>query len=208
MFAPRAGPPLLLGALALGIAGALALLGGRAAEPLVVLPLLAATAALAFFVQFFRDPDRPIGPAIVAPADGVVQFVAREGDRWRIAVFMNVTDVHVNRFPMDARVLEVEEGGRGHAPAYRSAAAGNVQRRYRLATDLGEVDLLQITGILARRLVSFVRAGESRRKGDRLGMIVLGSRVDLLLPAARAEPTVRAGARVRAGATTIARERP
>jgi phosphatidylserine decarboxylase len=170
----------------------------------IVFPLLA---GVVFLEVFFRDPDRRPGAGIVSPADGRVQFVREEGDRVRIAVFMNVTDVHVNRFPLDAEVLQVGEGGHGFAPAYAARAEGNVQREYRLKTAIGEVTLVQITGIVARRLVSFVGEGDYGRKGDRLGMIILGSRVDLLLPKGRAEVTVRPGERVRAGVSPLATER-
>jgi phosphatidylserine decarboxylase len=180
------------GALPLGVAGA------------VVVPCVA---LIAFFEWFFRDPERVPGAGIVAPADGRIQFVQEDGASVRIAVFMNVTDVHVNRFPLDAQVSQVGDGGRGFAPAYSTRAHGNVQREYRLITEIGEVTLIQITGILARRLVSFVGPGDWGRKGARLGMIVLGSRVDVLLPKDRVDVVVRAGDRVRAGTTTIATER-
>ena len=161
-----------------------------------------------FFAVFFRDPERVPGEGIVAAADGRVRAVEAEGERLRISVFMNVTNVHVNRFPLDARVEMVVTSGRGFRPAYREEARHNLQRTYRLSTALGEVEVVQMTGILARRLVSFVRPGDRGAKGMRLGMIVLGSRVDVLLPADRIVPTVSAGARVRAGVTTIARMRP
>jgi phosphatidylserine decarboxylase len=208
VFAPRAGWPLLASGGALGIAAAVLGATGRLDAPALPVVLLLLAGGWGFLAQFFRDPERAAGAAIVAPADGRVRLVQREGPFLRIAVFMNVTDVHVNRFPLDARVEAVGAAGRGHAPAYRPDARGNVQREYRLATSLGEVRVVQITGILARRLVSFVSSGERRRKGERLGMIVLGSRVDLLLPAERVEPRVRVGDRVRAGVTTVARERP
>jgi phosphatidylserine decarboxylase len=161
-----------------------------------------------FLIWFFRDPDRAPGEGIVSPADGHVSLLGREEGRLRIGVFMNVTDVHVNRFPLDAEVVWVGDGGRGHAPASAAHSRGNVQREYRLKTSIGEVTLIQITGILARRLVSFVKAGHSGSKGDRLGMIVLGSRVDVLLPEDRVDAAVRIGDRVYAGVTTIARVRP
>jgi phosphatidylserine decarboxylase len=161
-----------------------------------------------FFAVFFRDPERTPGTGIVSAADGRIRAVEREGDRWRISVFMNVSNVHVNRFPLDGRVDAVTSGGSGHRPAYRPDAEHNVQRTYRLSTALGPVEVVQMTGILARRLVSFVSAGSLGRKGDRLGMIVLGSRVDVLLPADRVRPTVAVGEAVRAGASTIARENP
>ena len=207
MFAPGAGRflgPVAAAAVVVGVLGALD--GGLR----VVLGLLAVVlvAVWVFFAVFFRDPERPPGEGIVAAADGRVRTVEREGDRLRISVFMNVANVHVNRFPMDAEVRTVVTSGQGFRPAYRDEARHNVRRSYRLSTSLGEVEIVQMTGILARRLVSFVRPGDSRGKGARLGMIVLGSRVDVLLPADRVVPTVASGARVRAGVTTVARERP
>ncbi|MCI4330977.1 MAG: phosphatidylserine decarboxylase [Thermoplasmata archaeon] len=162
----------------------------------------------AFFAWFFRDPERAAGEAIVSAADGRVQGVTVEGERLRIAVFMNVTDVHVNRFPLDASVRSIETAGSGFRPAYAPEAHHNLRRHYLLQSALGEVEVVQMTGIVARRLVSLVHADESHRKSDRLGMILLGSRVDVLLPRARVEAQVRVGDRVRAGVTTIARERP
>jgi phosphatidylserine decarboxylase len=159
-----------------------------------------------FFAVFFRDPERAVGEGVVSAADGRVRAVAREGGVWRVSVFMNVTNVHVNRFPVDARVMEIESSGSGFRPAYRPDADRNVHRRYRLATPLGSVEVIQFTGIFARRLVSFVRPGSSGRKGDRIGMIVFGSRVDVFLPADRATPVVKVGDRVHAGASSIARE--
>jgi phosphatidylserine decarboxylase len=160
-----------------------------------------------FFASFFRDPERAVGPEIVSAADGRVAVLAREGDRWRIGVFMNVTDVHVNRFPLDAVVERIVPSGRGHRPAYRAEASHNVQRSYELSSAIGPVSVVQMTGIFARRIVPYVGEGHRARKGDRLGLIAFGSRVDVLLPADRAEPVVRLGDRARAGVTPIARER-
>jgi phosphatidylserine decarboxylase len=159
-----------------------------------------------FFGWFFRDPERGPGQGIVSAADGRVRAVSLEGERWRISVFMNVTDVHVNRFPWAGRVRTVTDAGRGFRPAYVPEAEHNVQRHYVVDTSLGEVEIVQMTGIVARRLVSLVHAGDERAKADRLGLIVLGSRVDVLLPRARARPSVNVGDRVRAGASTIAEE--
>ncbi|MGP8078708.1 MAG: phosphatidylserine decarboxylase [Thermoplasmata archaeon] len=171
--------------------------------------LLAAVIALAAFLAvFFRDPERSPGPGIVSPADGRVRAVESVGGRLRISVFMNVTDVHVNRAPMDARVEAIEAAGAGYRAAFRPDADRNVRRHYRLSTALGPAELVQITGLVARRIVPYVRAGATLRKGDRFGMIVLGSRVDLLLPADRARPVVGVGDRVRAGITTVAVSAP
>lgn len=209
MFAPGAGR--YLAALAFGVVVL------TTASVFVTLPLLlrgvvgaltiASAALLLFLAWFFRDPERAPGDGIVSAADGKVQSVSVEGDTLHIAVFMNVTDVHVNRFPVDAEVRAVEDAGSGFRPAYAADAHHNLQRRYTLATDLGEVTVVQMTGIVARRLVSLVRPPERHRKGDRLGMIVLGSRVDVRLPAARVTAVVAAGQRVVAGVTPIARER-
>ena len=208
MFAPGAGR--FLGPPAAAAVLLFLLLIGRfapAAAPLLALFLVVALALTAFFAVFFRDPDRVPGAGVVSAADGRVRAVEREGDRWRISVFMNVTNVHVNRYPLDARVESVSTEGSGHRPAYRTDADHNVRRAYRLATAVGPVEVVQMTGVLARRLVSFVGVGSSGRKGDRLGMIILGSRVDVLVPAATAMPTVEVGQVVLAGTSTIARER-
>jgi phosphatidylserine decarboxylase len=166
-----------------------------------------AFALAVFLAVFFRDPERTPGDGIVSAADGRVRAVERDGERWRVSVFMNAANVHVNRFPVAGRVDAIEPSGAGHRPAYRADARHNVQQSYRLSTGLGPVEVVQMTGIFARRLVSLVRVGTEGQKGDRLGMILLGSRVDVLLPAERVVPAVRVGEVVRAGSSTIARER-
>jgi phosphatidylserine decarboxylase len=208
VFAPRTGAPLVIGAVLLLLWAALTLLGLLPHGLAVWLLIVPAGAIWGFLLWFFRDPARSVGPEIVSGADGRVLAVEANAEDLWIRVFMGVTDVHVNRFPLSARVLAVSDGGHGFAPAYAAAAEANVQRHYRLATQLGEVELRQYTGIVARRLVSFVAEGEVHAKGDRLGMIVLGSRFDVRLPAGRVLPLVAAGDVVRAGVTPIARERP
>jgi phosphatidylserine decarboxylase len=210
VFAPGAGrwiaPPALV-AVVLGGLAAARFLAPPAEIAVVALAVLGATAAI-FLVVFFRDPQRSPGEGIVSAADGRVRAIENDGERLRISVFMNVTNVHVNRLPLDATVAEVTGSGAGYIPAYRAESSRNVQRRYTLTTSLGTVHVDQITGVVARRLVSFVAPGWTGRKGDRFGMIVLGSRVDVELPAARATAAVRVGDRVRAGNTPIAREVP
>ena len=208
MFAPGSGRYLGAGAAVLLFLAALPVLGAVALSLAWVALLAVGLAVWLFFAVFFRDPNRPVGEGVVSAADGRVRAVDRSENVWCVSVFMNVTDVHVNRFPLDGRVVEVVGRGSGFRPAYRPDAGGNVQRLYRLSTAIGDVEVVQITGVLARRLVSFVRVGSVGTKGDRLGMIVLGSRVDLLLPADRVTPVVRVGDRVRAGASSVARENP
>ncbi len=210
MFAPGSGRYLGVAAvLSVALfAGALLIGPARGLFDLLFVGGVAAGILFGFLAWFFRDPERSPGAGIVSAADGRVRSITTEGDRLRIAVFMNVTDVHVNRFPMDAEVRSIENAGEGFRPAYAPEAHHNVRRHYALSTSLGEVEVVQMTGIVARRLVSLVRPREKHAKGERLGMILLGSRVDVLLPAHRAEPLVRVGERVVAGVTSIARERP
>ncbi|HLM70533.1 MAG TPA: phosphatidylserine decarboxylase [Thermoplasmata archaeon] len=208
MFAPGAGRYLGAAAALLLFLAALPVLWRPAETPLWAALLVAGVAVWMFFVIFFRDPDRTPGTGIVSAADGRVRAVHRQGDRLLISVFMNVHNVHVNRFPIDGRVTEVEDGGDGFRAAYRPDAQNNVRRHYRFSTAIGSIEVVQITGVVARRLVSFVRVGSTGRKGDRFGMIVLGSRVDVLLPADRVSPAVQVGDRVWAGTSSIATERP
>jgi len=205
VLAPRAGR--LVGPVAalLAVAVALMVLVDPARGAVGVAVVLGLAAVLAFLLVFFRDPDRVAGTGVVSAADGRVRAVERAEGRCTISVFLGVLDVHVNRLPLDAIVEAVETSGHGFRPAYRADASANVQRRYRLRTEIGPVEVVQITGIVARRLVSFVHPGAAGRKGERFGMIVLGSRTDVVLPADRVVPTVRVGDRVRGGSTTIAR---
>jgi phosphatidylserine decarboxylase len=210
VFAPGAGrmigPPaaiaVVLGILLIGSSPHGGALAGLA------LAILAAIGLAVFFAVFFRDPERVPGEGIVSAADGRIRAVDTVDGRIRISVFMNVTDVHVNRLPFDGRVEEISDTGSGFRAAYLPDAEHNVQRRYRLASSIGPIEIVQITGVVARRLVAFVAPGSSGRKGDRFGMIVLGSRVDVLLPADHVELLVKVGDRVHAGATSIARVRP
>jgi phosphatidylserine decarboxylase len=206
VFAPGAGRPLgIVLVILLALSGLVAL--GVLPHPwYTIAALVVAGAVWLFLAMFFRDPERVLGAAVVSAADGRVRAVERDGERWRISVFMNVTNVHVNRLPLEARIETIGDAGSGFRPAYRPDAQHNVRRAYGLSTEYGAVEVVQMTGVVARRLVSFVRPGTEGKKGDRFGMIVLGSRVDVLLPAARLVPTVQVGDRVRAGASTIARE--
>ena len=102
----------------------------------------------------------------------------------------------------------IEAAGAGFRAAFRSDADTNVRRHYLLSTALGPVEVVQITGLVARRIVPYVGAGAALHKGERFGMIVLGSRVDLFVPSDRVRPRVHVGERVRAGTTTVAEALP
>jgi phosphatidylserine decarboxylase len=201
------------GVVAGGIALGLALLA-RAARPkskLWLLPALAAGPVAAFF----RDPERetPTDPAAVAAAaDGKVLSIERmtdsrfgDGELLRIAVFLSVLDVHVNRVPVAGRVADyfVEDGG--YANAMTAAAEHNVAAYTVLDTEHGTVVVAQRTGLIARRIVQRTPIGTLVARGERMGLIRFGSRTDVYLPADRAEPLVTVGEKVVGGASVIAR---
>jgi phosphatidylserine decarboxylase len=168
-----------------------------------------------FFTYFFRDPKRTIPPEpglIVAPADGkvvLVDEVAEEeflrGPARRVAVFMNVFDVHVNRSPVAGAVTEMRHRPGGYQAAYRREAVSNEQQVLVLADEAGRrVLMIQIAGILARRIIPFVQPGQQLARGERVGMICFGSRVDLYLPP-EVDIQVQVGDRVKAGSSIIGR---
>lgn len=178
-------------------------LGAAAVALLVAPPLSVALAVLGVGVLWFhRDPDREIAPAgVVAPADGRVTEVREEGDRVRVAVFLNVTDVHVCRAPVDATVEGVEREPGGHWPAFTKAAERNERVRF----DLGATEVTLTAGTVARRVHPYVSGGEVDR-GERIAHISFGSRADVVLPPEydREDLTVAEGDRVRAGETAVA----
>jgi len=156
-----------------------------------------------FVIWFFRDPERTPPPnGVVAPADGRVSVVREEGDRIRVGVFMNVTDVHVLRAPMDGTV-----GTATHRPgAHRPAFSKDSDRNERVDVAFDTHDVSMIAGWFARRIYPYLAAADTVTRGDRIGHIAFGSRADVLLPAAydRADLLVTEGDRVRAGETVVA----
>jgi phosphatidylserine decarboxylase len=170
-------------------------------------------AAAAFVAFFFRNPERhaPADPrAVLAPADGRVIEVgpieeADGGKRLRIGVFLSVFDVHVNRAPVAGRVVSIERSGSRFLAAFdRRAERENVRCAVTLETADGlRVGVVQIAGLIARRIVCQPRVGEWLDLGVRYGLIRFGSRTDVLLPL-EAEATVASGDRVRGGCSVIA----
>jgi phosphatidylserine decarboxylase len=171
-------------------------------------------------IWFFRDPPRrvPGDPGlVVAPADGrVVDVEPLESDPFvaapavRIGIFLSVFNVHINRAPAAARVAEVVYRPGKFLNALRPASAReNEQLELRLeetAPPFRRFVVRQIAGTLARRIVCWVRPGESLERGVRYGMIKLGSRTDLILPRHEGlEVLVRPGQAVRAGRSIVAR---
>lgn len=165
---------------------------------------------------FFRDPERP--PAerddtLYAPADGVVTDVAtaipepwlEASDATRISTFLSLHNVHVTRSPVAGEVAAAEEIEGGLRPAFLRSSEEN--RRTRLAIDgeRGRVVLVQIAGMVARRITSWVGPQSRVEAGERVALIHFGSRADVLVPAERVEVLVSRGDRVRAGVSPIAR---
>ncbi|MCF8086223.1 MAG: phosphatidylserine decarboxylase family protein [Desulfohalobiaceae bacterium] len=171
--------------------------------------------AMLFCLQFFRDPDRvvPDEPgAAVAPADGRVVRVDRAIDpadgqeKDRVAIFMHVFNVHVNRAPVGAEVAAQRYSpGRFHAASRDKASRDNEHNVICLTDALGSNwTVVQIAGWVARRILSWVETGGSLQRGQRLGMIQFSSRVDLYLPRSY-EIVVSRRQKVVAGQTVVAR---
>ena len=156
-----------------------------------------------FILFFHRDPDRsPQGDGMLSPADGRVIQASRDG----ITIFMGPCDVHVQRAPMEGLVKKTEARKGGHAPAFLSAASKNQQNRIEIETTEGDIELKQITGTLVREIICYVSAGDRVLRGERIGMIRFGSRVEVTFPKSY-ELLIRTGDKVRAGETVIAVKR-
>jgi phosphatidylserine decarboxylase len=178
---------------------------------LSTVPLLLA----AFFLWFFRDPQRaiPVGKGlIVSPGDGLVTETASintpEGPRQRISIFLSVFDVHVNRAPIAGTVSRVHyQKGKFLNAMNPESAERNEQSLITLrgqGEDAGfEITFKQIAGLLARRIVCRCTEGQIVERGERVGLIKFGSRVDVVLPA-NAKLRVKVGERVKGGASVLA----
>jgi phosphatidylserine decarboxylase len=166
----------------------------------------------AFFLWFFRDPERtiPLEPGlIVSPGDGLVTETAAiatpQGPRQRISIFLSVFDVHVNRSPIAGVLTRVRYQKGQYLNAMNPASAD--QNEQNIVTVRGgdgvEVTFKQIAGLLARRIVFNLREGDTLARGQRVGLIKFGSRVNVLVPA-EAELRVQVGQRVKGGSSVLA----
>jgi len=173
-----------------------------------IVPLLLAV----FFLWFFRDPNRPIPKGdglVVSPADGKVTEALRintpEGETLRLSIFLNVFNVHVNRSPISGTLREVVYRKGQYLNAMNPASAEkNEQNKAVVEADAGySVAFTQIAGLLARRIVFRPAPGARLERGQRIGLIKFGSRVDVLLPG-NAELHVKKGDHVKGGASILA----
>ncbi len=175
-------------------------------------------------VAFFRDPDRRVDTTpvdedvVLAPADGVVMHagpgqegVAPEGDWQQVSIFLSVFDVHINRTPYGGTVTDVQyRPGKWHA-AYRFESATENERsditvERQVAGRTRRVIFRQIVGLVARRVVTRIAAGDTVRTGERIGLMKFGSRMDVFVPP-EVDLLVRPGERTIAGETVLGRWR-
>lgn len=191
----------------LGFIAAAAVVGWLIDPWAAALPL----ALAAFFLWFFRDPEREIpttAGALVSPADGKVTDVSTvqvEGQpRRRVSIFLNVFDVHVNRAPI-AGIIEKIEYRRGvfHNAMGADSSEMNEQNIVTLKGEGHTVVFKQIAGLLARRIVFSKKLGDQVARGERVGLIKFGSRTDVIFPA-EAEVTVKVGDHVAGGSSVLA----
>ena len=194
-------------------AGAFAIAVNRRSWGFWLIALLLLILAL-WIAYFFRDPERagPRGAALViSPADGKLIMITEVdepsfigGKAIRLSIFMNVFNVHVNRYPVDGVVkyLHYNKGKFLNASSDKSSLE-NEQQSVGIETPRGKVLVRQIAGLIARRIVTYSKPEESVRQGDRMGMIRFGSRVDVFLPTS-AKIIARQGEITNAGVTLLA----
>jgi phosphatidylserine decarboxylase len=165
-----------------------------------------------FVFSFFRNPERVIpadAGAVVSPGDGRVvvvteeEYAGRPGKR--VSIFLAVWNVHVNRSPAAGMITKMEyRPGKFLAAMRERASMENEQNVFTLSTDAGEIVFKQIAGLIARRVVSWKKAGEKVARGERIGLVRFGSRVDLWVPR-DAEILVKVGENVKGGSSVLAR---
>jgi phosphatidylserine decarboxylase len=166
-----------------------------------------------FVLQFFRDPPRlvPVAPnAVLAPADGRVIVVEKmydpyaQRDALKISIFMNVFNVHSNRIAVNGRIKSIEYfPGKFFNADFDKASLENERNAMVIDASGNDITLVQVAGLIARRILCYVRVGDLVKKGERYGFIRFGSRVDVYLPL-HAEPLVSVGDKVRATSTLLA----
>ena len=163
-----------------------------------------------FFLIFFRDPKREIGHGIVACADGKIREIVATNDNEigeciKISTFMNIYNVHVNRMPIDGKIKNIDYKPGSHIPAFKKESNKNERIIITIDTNIGLIKIIQIAGTIARRIVPYIKIGYKLRKGDKIGLIRLGSRVDIILPSKKIKKiSINLKSLVKAGEDTIA----
>jgi len=161
-------------------------------------------------IVFFRDPERMIGSGVVAVADGKIREIttlhdAEVGQCTLISTFMNIHNVHVNRMPLDGTIEEITHHPGGHLPAYKKESDRNERVVFLIQTEIGRIKIVQIAGTLARRIVPYVSKGQMLKKGAKIGLIRLGSRVDVYLPTKKIKAvSIQVGEDLKAGEDSLA----
>jgi phosphatidylserine decarboxylase len=164
---------------------------------------------LLLLLLFFRDPEKKTGEGIVTAADGVIREIASVhdaelGDCTKISIFMNLHNVHVNRMPYDGRIQNIIHTPGTYLPAFMKESWRNERVTVMIKTSYGPMKLVLIAGTVARRIVPYIHKGDIVKKGQRIGLIRLGSRVDLYLPQKKLSLQVQEKDRVLAGVSTLA----
>jgi phosphatidylserine decarboxylase len=161
-----------------------------------------------FCLWFFRDPERVIaeGPVAVSPADGKVVSITKDGDgRTRLGIFLNVFDVHVNRSPIAGRITRrTYRPGKFLVASKDEAGMENEQNTFVVEGEGTTIEFSQIAGLIARRIIWYKEQGDTVERGERVGLIQFGSRVDVLFNTDW-KLAVKVGERVSAGSSVIAR---
>jgi phosphatidylserine decarboxylase len=162
-----------------------------------------------FIAYFFRDPERLVptdAAAIVSPADGKIVGIAAEPDKTtRVSIFLSVFNVHINRSPVGGEIESIRYlPGKFKVAFDATASAENEQNVLVIRSGSDKIKFSQIAGILARRIVCWKKPGDSVAKGERIGLIKFGSRVDIFLPE-NVALSIKLGDKVQGGASVIGR---
>ena len=200
----REGWPFL--ALAVGVSAVVTWIGGWWSAPFWLVAL--------FVLQFFRDPARPMPTAanlVLAPADGRIVVVGKARDPYldrdalKISVFMNVFNVHSNRSPVDGEIRDAwyHPGSFLNAALDKASLENERNALHIVANNGAAITCVQVAGLVARRILCYVKPGDRLARGQRYGFIRFGSRVDLYLPP-DARPLVQVGDKVAASASVLA----
>ena len=162
---------------------------------------------LLFCLNFFRDPERlvPMGiNHIVSPADGKIISIRTQDDDYQVvSIFLNIFDVHVNRMPITGTIMDIEYNKGKFLMAFEHNACDENERNIITINSLiGTIRLVQIAGLIARRIICYANKGKEIEIGDRIGFMRFGSRIDLILPT-KINLEVKLGQKVMGNTTII-----